>query len=129
MGGKTKNPFKGTTSDTALARWLYRNQMSAFAFAGKLRMNPQTVRQWIHGKVLPSLCAAFKIDELTKGEVPPSSWLGTAVGKWQYEHLGSNWESEEQWRDKYSYTSSRRHDRRARELQLVHSERKARIVT
>lgn len=128
MGGRPTNPFKGACSDTALARWLYRNKMSAFAFAAKLRMNPQSVNNWVKGRVLPSLVVAFKIDELTKGEVPASSWLATAVGKWQYENLGSYWESEEAWKIKYGYTSSRRHDQRARELQLVHSERKARIT-
>ena len=66
---------------TPLRRWLDTHQMGVHKFAHLIGANPRTVQLWSAGQTLPSLAWAFRIDSATKGEVAPSMWLGTELGR------------------------------------------------
>lgn len=47
---------------------------------------------WAHGRVLPSIVWAARIEEATDGAVPIASWLGTELAKWHRQIIGQQTE-------------------------------------
>jgi DNA-binding XRE family transcriptional regulator len=81
-------PDKRPHCPTPLAAWLRKMGSSAASFARLVGCNRRTAQLWVNGQCLPSLIYAYKIDEITRGEVPPASWLGTEIGKAEWEAKG-----------------------------------------
>jgi DNA-binding XRE family transcriptional regulator len=74
---------------TPLQKWLDKMGTSRASFARLLGANVRTVNLWANGQVMPSLTYAYKIDELTRGEVSPGSWLGTDLGRREWALRGT----------------------------------------
>lgn len=72
---------------TLLRRWLDARGMSLTAFSRLIGCSRQAVQYWASGRVLPELAAALLIENVTRGYVPVSSWLGTAVGRAHWARL------------------------------------------
>jgi hypothetical protein len=71
--------------DTLLLKWLQDNGVSDRMFARMLGCSVPSVGFWAHGRVLPGLVSAFKIERITHGQVPATSWLGTRLGRAAWE--------------------------------------------
>lgn len=71
--------------DTLLLKWLNDNGVSDRAFARMIGCSVPSVGFWAHGRVLPGLVSAFKIERVTHGQVPATSWLGTRLGRAAWE--------------------------------------------
>ena len=68
-----------------------KNDVSSFAFARLLRVDPKTVIALAAGRQLPTLVLAFKIERATAGAVAASSWLGTELGRMRFNASTFNW--------------------------------------
>lgn len=78
------SPYEATRRplcDTPLRTWLDKHGMSVQRFSRLIGCNYRTAQLWTAGQVIPSLVWAYRIDEVTKGEVAPSMWLGTDLGR------------------------------------------------
>ena len=72
--------------DTILARWIVEHDMSRWEFAELLKRRYNTVCAWADGRALPGLINAILIEQATHGGVPMTSWLGTTLGRMEWEH-------------------------------------------
>lgn len=90
--------------DTPLDQWLRAREMSSYAFAKKLGMNPRTTEAWAKGRSLPDLVNAFRIQEATDFGVTPEMWMGTELFKLQWTHATATQEEmrEQKSRDNHS---------------------------
>lgn len=43
------------------------------------------IQLWRDGKVIPNLIYAFRLEEVTKGKVSVAGWLGTDLGRMNWE--------------------------------------------
>lgn len=69
---------------TLLAAWMDEMGLSTGAVARMVGVDKTSVQAWRVGSGLPSLVAAFRLEEVTKQRIPASSWLATTVGKHLY---------------------------------------------
>ena len=61
-----------------LQEWFDRDEApTKSAFARMVGRSPQTITGLCKGRTRPSLSLAFRIAELTNGEVPASIWIST----------------------------------------------------
>ena len=67
--------------DTPLKRWMEVNSRRVKELAEALGLQWKTLENWVHGRCMPPLVWAFKIELYTKGEVAASSWLACDLGK------------------------------------------------
>lgn len=84
-GQGRRRPLSRNVERTALDHWRERHRLSVREAALVLGVGYTTVYHWCSGRTLPTLVMGFHIEEVTDGEVPAASWLGTTVG--QYEKL------------------------------------------
>jgi transcriptional regulator with XRE-family HTH domain len=68
-------------AETPLGVWMKEHGVSIYEMAKLLGVDRHNVRFWLHGKNLPGLVVAFRIEKATNGEVPAAAWLGTELGK------------------------------------------------
>jgi hypothetical protein len=73
--------------DTRLNQWLKEVGMSRAAFCRKVGACDRIVQLWADGCSMPGLVFAYKIEEVTAGQVPVASWLGTEIGRRQWNAL------------------------------------------
>lgn len=111
---KPANPFKRRGCVTPLKLWLAEQGIAPYRFCFMVGANPKQVYLWVNGQGMPSLLYAFKIDAVTKGGVPVSSWLGTERGRWEMAHLGSDLEA---WMAQQKANHRKYKDRRVRATQ------------
>lgn len=78
---------KRPAQQTVLDLWLKGKGMSRAAFARKVGCNKKMVDYWCDGKCIPTLPYAFRIEQVTRGGVSASVWLGTEVGKQQWKRI------------------------------------------
>lgn len=78
-GGKIA--YKRPTCLTLLRQWLDEKGMTLDAFARLVGCNTNTAKYWRAGQTLPDIVYAFRIDEVTQGGVPVSSWMGTEIAE------------------------------------------------
>jgi transcriptional regulator with XRE-family HTH domain len=81
--------YKRPKEMTQLREWLQENNMTMEAFARKMGTNKTHVGWWATGRTLPGLIYAFRIEQVTAGGVPASYWLGTLLGKMQWNSISS----------------------------------------
>lgn len=79
-------------AETPLSEYIREKGLTIYAVAKAAGFDPKTVKGWAVGRCLPPLVAAFRLEAATEGAVPVASWLGTELGKSQWEHGGLNWE-------------------------------------
>jgi predicted transcriptional regulator len=72
---------------TLLHDWMMQEGVSLNALSARLGVHKTSVQAWRVGSGLPSLPAAFRLEQVTKGKVPASSWLVTTVGRTMYEQM------------------------------------------
>lgn len=63
-----------------LRRYLRDNQITQTKFAEDLKTRPQMVTYWLSGKHTPRAKTMKRIEEMTEGAVPMSSWFEPAPG-------------------------------------------------
>ncbi len=83
-------PHHRVREPTLLLGWMKHTHTSAKKLARTLGVCARIVTYWAQGQGLPTLVHAFKIDEVTKGKVPPSSWLATSLAKAQWHQRAKN---------------------------------------
>ena len=74
---------------TQLREWLQEQGMTLEAFSRLIGTNKTHVGWWATGRVIPGLVYAFRIEQVTKGGVPASYWIGTMLGKMQWNSISS----------------------------------------
>lgn len=67
--------------DTPLRRWLDAQDGSVRGLAAAAGLDQQTLQHIAAGKQLPSLLAAFRLEQVTEGAVLAVSWLGTDLAR------------------------------------------------
>lgn len=67
--------------ETRLQEYLTAHGISYDKFARTLGVNPLSVSHMANGRVIPRLVVAFKIEYVTAGAVPATSWLESQIGK------------------------------------------------
>lgn len=72
--------------------WLDENGKTPYWIAKNLCVFPRIVGRWMAGQCIPDLVSAYKIERLTRGEIPVSSWLSTPLGKHLWEHGVADWD-------------------------------------
>ena len=88
--GVGRGRFKPDGCMTPLAEWFAAEKtMSLSQFARDIGVCLSQARRWAHGLSTPSLVSAFLIDRLTRGGVPPSSWMGTELARREIKRLKS----------------------------------------
>ena len=65
-------------------------EVSPYELAKQLGCDYKSVRMWSNGWTMISLVYAFKLEQVTQGAIPASSWLGTELAKAQYDG-GADW--------------------------------------
>ena len=73
--------------ETLLLRWMKSKRKTCEEVARGTDASVRSVKYWMNGQALPCLVSAFKIEAYTQGKVPVAYWLGTAVGKAQWNCL------------------------------------------
>lgn len=63
-------------------------------FANRVGVVRRTVDWWADGRVIPTLVAAFRIEQVTEGAVPVASWLGLDIGRALWEQMVATAEKE-----------------------------------
>lgn len=71
--------------DTPLMAWCEANDISIGAIARAVGVSYVAASLWATGRCLPHLVNAYKIERITHGGVPVSSWLGTEVAKAEWD--------------------------------------------
>lgn len=66
---------------TRLYHWLQEANISYRRFALMVGTTELHVGYWAQGRVVPSIVYAFRVELLTKGGVPASSWLDTTLAR------------------------------------------------
>lgn len=66
-------------------------EVSLYELAKQMACDYKTMRTWANGWVVPSLVYAFKLQHLTEGAIPASSWLATEMAKAQW-NASADWE-------------------------------------
>ncbi len=74
-------PHARPEEETLLGQWMKATQTTFRTLSKALDASERIVIYWSRGQAMPSLIHAFRIDAVTKGKVPPSSWLGTSIGR------------------------------------------------
>lgn len=69
---------------TLLSEWMDAQSLSVGELARRVGVDKSSVQAWRVGSGLPSLVAAFRLEQVTAGKVPASSWLATTVGRHMY---------------------------------------------
>lgn len=69
---------------TLLSRWMTQQGLGVGQLARLVGVDKSSIQAWKVGSGLPSLVAAFRLEEVTKAAVPASSWLATTVGQHMY---------------------------------------------
>lgn len=72
---------------TPLEQWRLKQGIGHRRLAGLIGAAITSVKQWCRGGTLPTIPAAYRIEEATDGEVPVSSWLATKLGRNVYERM------------------------------------------
>lgn len=72
---------KRPTAETSLSTWLRARGINQYQFARMIGADERAVSFWACNQSLPTLIFAFRIEQVTQGGVPVSSWLGTALGR------------------------------------------------
>lgn len=87
--GRPKKPWnpgtlkvsKRPVINTPLKSWMEKKSILVTQAAEEMGLSWKTLENWMHGRCMPPLVWAFKIELWTEGKVPASSWLGTDLGK------------------------------------------------
>lgn len=72
---------------TPLSVWMGRQGLSVHSFSKIIKMRRSQLVRLARGVLVPTLPLAARIEEVTKGEVPVVSWLGTPRARAEYEML------------------------------------------
>jgi transcriptional regulator with XRE-family HTH domain len=72
---------------TLLHFWLKQHGISRDGFAKKLGCTSKMVDHYCDGQCVPGLAIAFQIEKVTQGAVSAATWLGTDMGKMQWEEI------------------------------------------
>jgi transcriptional regulator with XRE-family HTH domain len=79
--------LRGTIIEsTVLDDWRVSKGWSLELLSKKLGITLVSVKRWCRGQTIPSLPLAFWIEYVTKGGVPVVSWMGTRLGKSEFNH-------------------------------------------
>lgn len=81
----TAKPQQRPIEETAFAVWLKAHGITKNGAARLLGCAPRMIDLWCTGRVIPSLIYAFGIEAFTEGGVSVDMWLGTQIGRhnWQ----------------------------------------------
>lgn len=69
---------------TLLAKWMDERGLTIGNVAKMVGVDRSSVQAWRVGSGLPSLPAAFRLEEVTQAAIPASSWLATTLGQHAY---------------------------------------------
>lgn len=67
--------------ETPLKAWMQKEGKLVTQLGEELGLSWKTLENWMHGRCMPPLHWAFKIELYTAGKVPASAWLSTDLGK------------------------------------------------
>lgn len=71
----------GLREETAFSKWISRKSLSVAVVAARIGVTPKTVYYWATGYRVPDLVSAFRVEEVTEGEVSAMSFLATKAAK------------------------------------------------
>lgn len=77
--------FRTQMYETAFHNWMVNTGTRQDHFALLIGCTRGSVRNWRYGQVMPSLVYAFRIEALTRGAVPVTSWMDTPAAKWLWD--------------------------------------------
>lgn len=103
--------------NTPLFEYFDRTKKTEYWLAKTMRVAIKSVHNWNYGISLPSLVHAFKLQQITDGEIPASAWLGTDLAKAQWKGDAVNIE-------RHNLQAKLSHERRKRRLlldKLIHN--------
>jgi hypothetical protein len=105
--------------ETPLSKWMRESHVSAYEVAKRARISYKQVCKLRDGESLPSLVSAFRIDQATKGGVPPVAWLATPLGRkaWAEDHNWERWM--EQRREEQKRNRARSEEVKAQKLEVA----------
>jgi predicted transcriptional regulator len=69
---------------TLLHEWMENSGVSVGEMARRVGVDKSSIQAWRVGSGLPSLVAAFRLEEVTQVGVPASYWLATTIGRHMY---------------------------------------------
>lgn len=72
---------------TLLDDWMNEHDHSTYSFAKLVGIDKSCVQAWRVGSGVPSLIAAIRIEEVTRGKVPCTSWVATTAGMEMYSQM------------------------------------------
>lgn len=72
---------------TLLDKWMNEQGLSTYTLGRMVGIDKSCIQAWRTGSGVPTLVAAFRLEEVTRGRVPASSWLATTVGLHMYNQL------------------------------------------
>jgi hypothetical protein len=78
--------------DTYAHNYLLRYDMSIQSLARDADLDYHSVCRAVKGLGLPSLPAAYRIDEATEGRISPATWFKSDLGKLVLSELGGSYE-------------------------------------
>jgi gp16 family phage-associated protein len=67
--------------DVLLRDWLAREGQTVAGFARRIGIDRSAVHRWLAGTRRPTVGAALRIEDATRGEVPVSIWAGRDVAR------------------------------------------------
>src|SRR5262245_60711426 len=80
--------YKHPIEFTALNQWMVESKVSNKRMAKMVGCSTRSIVFWKQGQSIPVLVYAFKIEQITEGKVSVESWLGTMLGKQQWDNCG-----------------------------------------
>lgn len=72
---------------TEFSRWIEKKQLTVADLAARIGVAPKTVYYWAAGLRVPDLVSAFRVQEVTEGEVTAMGFLATKVAGRVYRDL------------------------------------------
>jgi hypothetical protein len=69
-----------TVGQKCLVEWMKTNNVKIIELAFSVQVSFLNASRWVHGKCIPRIERAFKIEELTDGHVDSKMWL-TPISK------------------------------------------------
>lgn len=66
---------------TTFSRWIEKKNIPVAEVALRIGVSPKTVYYWAAGFRVPDLVSAFRVEEVTQGEVPAMSFLMTRTAR------------------------------------------------
>lgn len=111
---------------TPLSVWMERNGLSVHSFSRIIRVRRSQLQRMARGVLVPTLACAARIEEVTRGEVPVVSWLGTPRARAEYEMLWDGGKDVQHLIDQVQEAARKRSE--ARRARIIQDEVTGRIL-